>query len=255
MIMSMIVAAAAMLAVLVTPAVIVVTMTMMMTIVVVMIVAVMAGMIMTMLAIMRIIMVMMIMGRCVTMAVVMVVTVMIVAVMCVTRVMVTTLGKRRRRAGIGAAFRIERRLDFDDASAKPQDHFGDDVIAADAQTARRDLGRQVAVAEMPGDPHQMLWIRAADLEQRFGGGDNLDQPAILQHQGVAPAECHGLVEIEQKREPAGPLHGKAPPVPIVEPEHDAVGRLSCPTGAEHPYRADHGCLPTLLVTARRPWPA
>src|SRR5262249_902616 len=37
-----------------------------------------------------------------------------------------------RRTGIGATFRIERRLDLDDARAEPLHHRLDDVIPADA---------------------------------------------------------------------------------------------------------------------------
>ena len=43
------------------------------------------------------------------------------------------------------------------------------------------------VAEMPGDPDQMLRIVAADLGQRLGRRDHLDQPAIFEHQRVATA--------------------------------------------------------------------
>ncbi len=226
----------------------------------VVVVMIMAGVIM--LVTMRMAVTRMIMGGGMTVPVVMIVAmrivivaVMIMAVMGMTRVMMVGFGERRRRAGIGAAFRIERRLDLDDAPAEPPNHLGDDVIEPDAQTARGDLGGQMAVAEMPGDSHQMLRIRAADLEQRFGGCDDFDQPSVLQHQGVTAAQRHGLFEVEQKNEPAGPLHGETAPVPVVEPEHDAVGGFSRPTGAEHLKRANHSRLPGLPVTAHRPWPA
>ena len=71
--------------------------------------------------------------------------------------------------GIGAAFGIERRLDLDHARAEPLHHRLDDMIAPDAQAFRHDLGRQMAVAEMPGDPDQMMRVGAPDLEQRLGG--------------------------------------------------------------------------------------
>ena len=58
-------------------------------------------------------------------------------------------------AGIGAALGIERRLDLDDAGAKPLHHRLDDMIAPDAQALWHDLRRQMTVAEMPGDPDQM----------------------------------------------------------------------------------------------------
>jgi len=126
-------------------------------------------------------------------------------------------------SGIGAAFGIERRLDLDDARAKPLHHRLDDVVAADAQTFWHDLRRQMPVAEMPGDPNQMQGISAADLEQRFGGGDHLDQAAVLQHQRIAAAQRDGVFQVEQEFEPARANHRHPPPVPIVEIEHHGVG--------------------------------
>ena len=58
-------------------------------------------------------------------------------------------------ARVRAALGIERRLDLDDARAQPLHHRLDDVIASDAQAFRHDLGRQMAIAEMPGNPDQM----------------------------------------------------------------------------------------------------
>jgi len=70
-------------------------------------------------------------------------------------------------AGIGASFGVERRFDPDHARAEPLHHRLDDVIAPDAKTLGHDLGRQMAVAEMPGDPNQMMRIVAPDFDQRL----------------------------------------------------------------------------------------
>src|SRR5580700_9938976 len=96
-------------------------------------------------------------------------------------------------AGIGAAFGIKRRLDLDDARAQPLHHRLDHMIAADTQALRHELRRQMTVAEMPSDPDQMMRIGSLDLEQRLGRGDDLDQPAILEHQRVATAKCCGVL--------------------------------------------------------------
>ena len=77
---------------------------------------------------------------------------MIVMRMIMMCMIVMTMRMRMRFGrGIGAAFRIERRLDLDDAGAETLHHLLDDVIAADAQRLRHDLHRQMAIAEMPGD--------------------------------------------------------------------------------------------------------
>ena len=143
-------------------------------------------------------------------------------------------------ARIGAAFGIERRLDLDDARAQPLHHRLDDVIAADAQALRHDLRRQMAVAEMPGDPDQMQRIGAADFEQRLRGGDHLDQPAVFQHQRIAAAQRDGVFEIEQEFQPARARHRHPPPVPVVEIEHDGIGRGLRPAMLAQDFcRADH----------------
>src|ERR1700761_8404682 len=80
---------------------------------------------------------------------------------------------------IGATFGIEWRFDLDHARAQSLHHRLDDMVAPDTQTPRRDLGRQMAVTEMPGNPNQMLRIGAANFGQRLRRRDDLDQPAIV----------------------------------------------------------------------------
>ena len=152
------------------------------------------------------------------------------------------VGRRVRMAaaGIGAALGVERRLDLDDPRAQPLHHRLDDVIAPDPQPPCRDLGRQMAVAEMPGDPHQMLRIPAADLRQRLRRRHHLDQPAILEHQRVTAAQRDRVFQIEQKFKPARARHHHPPPVTIVEIEHHGIGRRLAPAmrpanlrGADH----------------------
>ena len=148
--------------------------------------------------------------------------------------------RRMRMAGIGAAFGIERRFNFDDAGAEPFHHRLDDVIAPYAQAFRHDLRRQMAVTEMPGDPHQMQRIGAPDLEQRLRCRHHLDQPAVFQHQRIAAAQRDRGFQIEQEFQPARARHRHPPPVPIVEIEHHGIGRGLRPAMlAQDCCRADH----------------
>jgi len=158
----------------------------------------------------------------ITMMMVTVITVgIVITVMIVITVVMAAVIMRRLR--IGPALGIERRLDLDDARAQSLDHRLDDVIPADAQAFWHDLGRQMAVAEMPGDANQMKGIGTADFHQRLGGRDHLDQPAVLQHQRVAATQRHRVFQIEQEFQPARPRHRHPPPVPVVEIEHDGIG--------------------------------
>jgi hypothetical protein len=114
------------------------------------------------------------------------------------------------------------------------------VIAPDPQALRHDLGRQMAVAEVPADPHQMLRIVAANLDQRLGRRHHLDQAAVLQHQRIAAAQRHRVFEIEQEFESAGAGHRHPSPVPVIEIQHDGIGRCFLPVMlATNLRRADH----------------
>jgi hypothetical protein len=159
--------------------------------------------------------------------VIMVMMIMGVAVMMVVVVMVTMM--IGARTDIGAALRIERRLDLDHAGAESPHHLLDHVVATDPQMLSRDLDRQVAIAEMPGEPHHLPGIDAAQFDQRLGSGDNLDQPAVVEHQRIAAAQRDGFWQIEQEFEAARAGHGHAAAVAIVELKNDRIGRRAVPT--------------------------
>jgi len=150
-----------------------------------------------------------------------------VIVVMIVRVVMTGMAMamivRGVRGRIGAAFGIERRLDLDDARAQPLHHLLDHVIPPDAQTLAHDLRWKMAVAEMPGDPHQMLRIGPPDLDQWLRRGYHFDQPAVLQHQRIAAAQGHRVFEVEQKFQPARPRHRHPPPVPVVKVKDHRIG--------------------------------
>jgi len=154
------------------------------------------------------------------------------------------VGRMRMARRIGAAFGIERRLDLDDPRAQPLHHRLDDMIAADAQALRHDLRRQMAVAEMPGDPDQMQGIGAADFEQRLRDRHHLDQPSVFQDQRITAAQRDRVLQIEQEFESARARHRHTPPVAVVEIEHDGIGRGVRPAIlAQNFCRADHANTP------------
>jgi hypothetical protein len=173
--------------------------------------------------------------RCMIMRIVMVMRLMFVGVFVTMAVVRSMAG-----VGIGAALGIERRLDLDNACAQSLHHGFDDMIAPDPQAFAGDLRRQMAIAEMPGDPDQMVRIDAADLHQRLRRRDHLDQPVIVEHQRIATAQRHRVFEVEQEFKPSCARHRHPPPVPIVEIENDRIGRRLGPAvlsenfgGADH----------------------
>jgi len=106
-------------------------------------------------------------------------------------------------AGIGAAFGIEpaprsrsRARRAPSPSPRSRDRAGY------RQTLGHDLRRQMTVAEMPGDPDQMVRIGAANFNQRLRRRDHFDQPAVVEHQCIAAAQRDGVFQIEQEFKPA-----------------------------------------------------
>ncbi len=141
---------------------------------------------------------------------------------------------------IGTAFRIERRLDLDDSRAEPLHHGLDHMVMTDAKTFADDLCRQMPVAEVPGQPHEMARISRADFQEMFRRSHHLDQPSVLQHQGISASQRGRLHKIEQEFKTACARHCHAATMTVVEAEHDCINRRLGPTmmGA-HLCCADH----------------
>jgi hypothetical protein len=111
---------------------------------------------------------------------------------------------------------------------------------------------------MPGHADQMVRIGPANFKQRLRRRDDLDQAAVFQHQRVAAAQRHRVFQVEQEFQPAGTRHRHSPPVPIVEIEHDGIGRHLAPVvlaldsgGADHAGTVP----PRVPVIVPRPFPA
>lgn len=208
-----------------------------------------------MLVMMMVVVMTMIMRRMVMVAVIRPLLRMIVPVFGMTMVRMTMrlvfMPVAMLALGISTAFGVERRLDLDDLRAQALHHGLDDVIAPDTQSLGHDLGRQMTVAEVPGDSHQMLRIVTADLQEMLRRRDHLDQPAVFEHERVAAAQSDGMFEIEQEVKPARAVHGHAPPMAIVEVEDDRVGRRLGEVMVSLDFRrADHAIIP---VSERRPF--
>jgi hypothetical protein len=155
---------------------------------------------------------------------------------------------------IGAPFGIEWCLDLDHARAQSLHHRLDDMVAPDTQAPRRDLRRQMAVAEMPGDPNQMLRVGTANFGQRLRRRDDLDQPVVVEHQRVAAAQHGGIFQVEQEFKSARACHRHPPPVAVVEIEHDRIGRRLVPAMLAADLRgADH--MAAFPINGRRLLPA
>jgi len=177
---------------------------------------------------------------------------MVVAV-TIMAVMVMACGMPTGVSRIGPALGIERRLDLHDARAQSLRHRFDHMVAPDSEAPCGDLGRQMTIAKMPGDTDQMMRIAASNFRQRLRGCNDLNQATILQDQSIATAQRRGVLQIKEKFKPAGADHRHAAPVPVIEIQHDGVGRGIGPAVLPMDFRsADHSVsfktLPLVMIS-------
>lgn len=180
-------------------------------------VGVLVGMRMSMIVTMRLGM-----GVSVRMAMMMVVVAMVVVAMVVVAAATGVVMRVGMAVVIGAALGLERPVDGAHRAALAADHFGQHMVVLDIDRVRRDLGRGVAVADMPGDAHEAQRIVGPDLEQGLRGGLDQHQPAVLQLHGVAVGERGRLVEVEQDIETAIGLEREAAAVAVLMVEGQRV---------------------------------
>jgi hypothetical protein len=186
----------------------------------------------------------MIMVMSVPVMVIMVVVMAVIMIMVVIMAMVMTVMMRvvmmvimRARGGIG----LERRFDLRHLGAARREQGLDLGIASDAQPVGEKLRRHVAVAERPGDARERGRIGDARLDQRFRGGDDLDQAAIVEHERIVGRKRGRLIEGEFD---AGALVGEDEALlagALLEIEDERVGgrRRARRTGTQDFCRERH----------------
>jgi hypothetical protein len=170
----------------------------------------------------------------------------VVSMAMVVMTMVRRLSPARFVALIGAAFRLERRLDGDHPRAKRAEQRFDIGIAADAQAARTEFGGDVAIAEMEGKPRKRWQIGGARLDERLGCGDDFHAPAVFQHQAVVGAQPHlWQIDLNGEAVQSGENTARRLPLRAGEKErvdHRTVMRLARP---EKTCRAHHDAIPSV----------
>lgn len=153
-------------------------------------------------------------------------------------VMVVTLGLA---IPVGAAFRIEGREHGCDRGAKPLKHVLDDVIVANAQPIAEELSRQMPVAEMPGDAHEIGWAGSGNLKKPFRNRLDQDQTPILKLESIAVLHHGCFLEIEQEHGLADAAHHETATMTVVALKSKRVGRCSGPgTGGKDASGSNHG---------------
>ena len=98
---------------------------------------------------------------------------------------------------IGTVLGKERFGGIGKPGAEAQQHVANDVVALDQDAAGFELGRQVAVAEVPGEAEQVPVIFPANLVEPFRGGDHLHQPPVLEQERAMILKRYRAREIDE----------------------------------------------------------
>src|SRR5262245_2967314 len=94
-------------------------------------------------------------------------------------------------ATIGAALRLEGRLPLHEGRSEAAQHVFDHVIRPDTKALTADRGRHMAVAEVPGEPHQTTGIVMRDVDHRLRGREDEEPPPVVELQAIAMAHRDG----------------------------------------------------------------
>ena len=158
-----------------------------------------------------------------------------------------------RMLPVGAGLRIERRFHGRDLRAEPAQHIFNHMVPANAQPIADNLHVDMAVADVPGEPRQLVTVRCGDFDQRFGPADDAHNAAIVEHEAVAVAQSGRLRQVKQKGR--APLAGQdnAAAVPVVRIELNVIDRTGAvPVArrldAARPFHIAHQSVPRIQPT-------
>ena len=95
------------------------------------------------------------------------------------------------------------------------------MIRPDADALAQQLHRQMAIAEMPGDPHHLAFVMRMDLQQRLRPRAHPHHAAI-HRQSIAIAQPHRLRQVEQHLPALLRPQQDAPAMAAIEVDQHAI---------------------------------
>ena len=93
------------------------------------------------------------------------------------------------------------------------------MVAQDEDAVRLDCRGEMAVADVPGELGEMHRVARADVVEFFLGRDDLDMPAVFEHQPVAMAEHDGLGKVDEHLAAVDEFDGAAAQMAFVMGQH------------------------------------
>src|SRR5215468_5790997 len=124
---------------------------------------------------------------------------------------------------VSAAFGLKGFLDLVEGCSETLEHFFNHVVGADAQSVFANLGREVAISKVPGEPHQLLAVFVADFHERLTRCRDPKPGSVVELEPVAVGHGDRLWQIKQDVLPL--VCGKAdtPSMTRVEIERESAG--------------------------------
>jgi hypothetical protein len=201
-------------------------------------VRVIMGMIMATAAIIAMDVLMMVMDARLAMFVEMTFRPMLMGMLVLPMIVIVAMGLT---VAVGTTLRIEGGQHRRHRGAEALQHVLDDVVIAYTQAIAEELGRQMPVAEMPGDTNEIDGIGGCDLKQALGHRLHQDQPPVLEFESIAVLHHRRFLEVEKEYGLADATHDKAAAVAIVALESKRIrGRAGPSAGGKDASGGDHG---------------
>ena len=126
---------------------------------------------------------------------------------------------------VGATLGIKRRLDRLKPRTKAAQHIFDHMIAPDAQPLTDQLHVDVTIADMPGEPREIVGIRRGDFNKRLRPANHADYRAVVEHEAVAVTKRRGVRQIKQEFCAALTAEHHPPAMALIRIELDRVDRV------------------------------
>jgi len=160
---------------------------------------------------------------------------MIVFVMTMM-MMIMVMVIMRMAARISTAQRTENCRYIRDCCTKPLKHSLYDMVAKNEDTITLDLGREVTVADMPGEFGNMQRITPADFVKFLACGADFNLASVIEDKPVTVFQHHRLCEIDEYLLAAFQNNGFAPQMTFITFENGMARRH----GIDHLIRTNNG---------------
>jgi hypothetical protein len=126
---------------------------------------------------------------------------------------------------VGASFWLKGRLHSYKTGSEALQQVFDYVVGSNAKSVASNLRRQVPIAKMPGQTHELIGIDMPDFDNDLRGGLDLEPPSVLELQAISVGHRNRFREIEKNIFTLIPSQTNAPAMTRVEIEGETTCSL------------------------------